>query len=404
MRFKKTDLKLNNLLFKSIILLIFLKLIFSYLTVENGWWLRHLPTNVDRFNFLGINPHFSNQLEYLIIPLSITYLTINFKHVKDFKTTIFLVFCMFFLNLLTSFYNGIGLISSFTHTLKITTPILVFIILIVHSKIEDVQLNNIMIKTLKLCLILVVIGLLFFNISMNREVQKWPIYFTGIHTHSYILASVFIALAYLLYIKNYTIYLFLFLFFSLTFLYFGYGVRSAVVFYLVFLITILFLKSNFFKYLWLQALIIIPFIVLTVFLVIESDKLNKFSSGRLEMYSTKFEILKDYNFLEILLGRGFKSDFITTDDWWWNEKGSHSDFLTFIIENGIMYLFLFLFLIFSLLPSIKKINIVFLSLIIGYLITSLISNGIAVRPLAAYVFFIVLAFVYNYISKSKISN
>jgi len=30
----------------------------------------------------------------------------------------------------------------------------------------------------------------------------------------------------------------------------------------------------------------------------------------------------------------------------------------------------------------------------GYLITSLISNGVAVRPLSAYVFFIILAYIY----------
>ena len=63
------------------------------------------------------------------------------------------------------------------------------------------------------------------------------------------------------------------------------------------------------------------------------------------MYNEKFKMLKSYSMPEYVFGRGAGSDFITTESWWYDDKGSHSDFLTFTVENGIPYLLLFIFLI-----------------------------------------------------------
>lgn len=120
------------------------------------------------------------------------------------------------------------------------------------------------------------------------------------------------------------------------------------------------------------------------------------------MYGQKLEMLKSYNIVEYTLGKGAGSDFIRTESWWYAEKGSHSDFITYTIENGVLYTLCFSLLMFTIMPQFKKVNLLYLSLIIGYYVSSLISNGVAVRPLAGYVFFTVLAYIYlDVISRKK---
>jgi hypothetical protein len=259
-----------------------------------------------------------------------------------------------------------------------------------------------MFSMIKLSLLLVIIGLLFLDISMNRKEIKWPIYFANIHTHSYILASVFIGISYVYYYNHQNIKLFSFLFLSFIVLFYGYGVRTVLILYLIYIIVITFLNSNFFKYVWLQFLVLVPLFVLGLIFISQSLNLNSFSSGRLDMYNEKLEVLKDYNLPEYLIGRGYESDLMKTDTWWWEEKGSHSDFITYFVENGLIYLLVFILLILSLSPNRKSINAIFFSLIVGYFMSSLISNGIADRPIAGYVFFTVLAFIYCQIVQQKL--
>mgnify|MGYP000182440940 FL=1 len=84
------------------------------------------------------------------------------------------------------------------------------------------------------------------------------------------------------------------------------------------------------------------------------------------MYRDKFEMLGDYSFFELLFGKGFGSDFVATERWWYDEKGSHSDYITYVVENGFIYLLMFLSLIISIIPIRKSLNLLFASLIIGY--------------------------------------
>ena len=112
------------------------------------------------------------------------------------------------------------------------------------------------------------------------------------------------------------------------------------------------------------------------------------------MYSEKLSILKDYSVTDYLLGRGKGSDLITTSEWWWEKKSSHNDFLTYIVENGVPYMLMFITLITSILTISRRISVFNLVMIMGYFITSSISNGLATRPLAADIFFIVYAYIY----------
>jgi O-antigen ligase len=94
--------------------------------------------------------------------------------------------------------------------------------------------------------------------------------------------------------------------------------------------------------------------------------------------------MRDY-----LFGRGFGSDLVSTSEWDWTVKNSHNDFLTYLVENGIPFTIVFLALMISLLTLSRKVSVFSVCLIGGYLATSLISNGLAVRPLAGYLFFII---------------
>jgi hypothetical protein len=112
------------------------------------------------------------------------------------------------------------------------------------------------------------------------------------------------------------------------------------------------------------------------------------------MYAAKLDQLKDNNLTEWLFGRGYGSDLILIDVWWWGQKGAHSDLITYLIENGSIYLIFFFILILTLLILPGKLNVIYCSLIIGYFLSATISNGITSRPLVAYMFFVLLAYVY----------
>ena len=386
---------INSILFKGIIVFIYLKLIFSYLTVKHGWWQRHIPTNAERYNFLGVNPELSNILDFFIIPFSILFLFNNLKALRRFSFTLVFGVLMLILNLFTFALNDVSIIDSVNFTFKVISPILVFMVLVIHFDNDEQGLKRVMIKLMSLCIFLAIIALLFFNSSVNRQEDQLPIYFSGIHTHSYVLASVFIGYSYLFYLKSQYIYLLFFITGTTILLLFGYGVRSAALLYFAYIASLLFVKSDSFKVLLINLLLISPIIISAIFFFINTSNLNTFSSGRIDMYTKKLEIISDYNFIEMLFGRGSGSDQIKTKTWWWHSKGSHSDYLTFIVENGWLYFSSFFMLIFSLFKKAKKINIIFAGIILGYFLTSLISNGVAVRPTAGYVFFIVLAFVYK---------
>ena len=63
----------------TVLSLLCIKLVFSYLDVEIGWWIRHLTPNYIKYNFFNLPRKFSEYIEYAIIPLLIVYILLNFK-------------------------------------------------------------------------------------------------------------------------------------------------------------------------------------------------------------------------------------------------------------------------------------------------------------------------------------
>ena len=183
-----------------------------------------------------------------------------------------------------------------------------------------------------------------------------------------------------------------FLILSILFLFFGYNVRTPLMMCLIYSITMIFLVSDIFKVMLLKILVIVPLIILLFFLLVD---LNELSSGRIDMYGEKIKQLGEYNIIEWIFGNGSGSDLIVTEIWWWEKKGAHSDVITFLIENGVIYLLLFFYMFLKLTIVSLKPNLIYVSILIGCLVTSIISNGIFSRPIAGYVMFMVLAFIYT---------
>ena len=394
LKIKKSHLSSDYIWFYTISILLCLKLAFSYLIVEHSYWIRHLPNNFEHYNIFGAPKNLTKNVEYLIIPLIFGYIVANFKYLGRLKTTFLLSLSLFMVNLFTFVLTPSTFLESLELSLKLLSPLYLFLALIIFRTKRHVDLRKLVVKVLVFCIILIIIGLLFLEISVNRKIEQWPIFFGNIHTHSYIVATIFIAFGYNLMQKKEPILLIIYFIVSFFILFVGYAVRTPLLLYLVFIIIALYTKSNFFKLLWVKLLVFLPLLILAFFLLLDID-IDNISSGRITMYGDKFEMLSGYSVIEFLFGRGYGSDLIVTEKWWYDEKGSHSDYITYVIENGILYFMLFLLLIVSIIPNFRRLNLIFFSLIVGYLITSLISNGIAVRPLAGYVFFTVLAYVYS---------
>lgn len=132
---------------------------------------------------------------------------------------------------------------------------------------------------------------------------------------------------------------------------------------------------------------IAPFLALFFFasllavIYVSSDSvrdLTTFSSGRTSVYLERLVLVGQRDLLGIFVGSGPGSDSFYSDTWWWDAKNSHNDFLTALIERGLIGLMLLVWYLFafSRARSRETIAIVFA---IG--LTGALSNGLFQRPL-----------------------
>lgn len=398
----KISLKITlfKALFNSIVIMVLLKLLSSYLTVKLHYFQRHLISNYDAFNFFYLPQDFSNKIEFVLLPLLIVFIMRYSEYWRPSKYFIYISFCAYTLNIITSFINDVSLFESLILSFKIFTPLYFFCTLKIYSNITGDNLKRMFLKTSYFCLFLVLIATLFFNPSYNRLQNYLPIFFDSIHTHSYVLVSIFIGISYLIYRSRFNdYYLIAFLGLSFVFLLLGYNIRTALIMYLMYILVMLFLVSDLFKVLFLKILIFAPIIfILFLFIRLEVNWIE-LSSGRTAMYGEKINQLMGFNFFDWMFGQGAGSDLIKTKVWWWDKKGAHSDVITILVENGFLYFTLLLYTFYLLLRLTKKTNVIFLVILLAGLFTSLISNGIIFRPHAGYIFNLILAYIFVDIKK-----
>lgn len=296
----------------------------------------------------------------------------------------------------TLIYTKASFLDAISAHLKIYLPLLVFPVLLKQLQFDSKGfIGNVKLFSF-MTIILIFIGFIFLPVSYNRMVAWLPSYFGGLHSTSYVALMLgFVIYALLLYDEIKPKYAFLLISALSLLIFFGWGVRTATLAMLIFILGlsidyIRFGDKPILKHVFLFFAAV--FFVLIFYFGI-SDEIDNFSSGRISMYKDKYAQLMSNDFLNWLIGNGAGSDLIETDVWWWAAKGSHSDLITMIVEAGIIYLGVFLWTIFRVSASQ---NWQTKCMLAAVLVTSTVSNGIFVRPIAGYIFAIVLVMFVGY--------
>lgn len=271
-----------------------------------------------------------------------------------------------------------------TSHLKIFLPILAVptaISLAAHSRLNIFRLVY---GVCLLVILLIAVGLATFPPSMNRLVAWLPTYFGGLHTSAYVaLMSMFCLHALWKFKMLPTYKAWPLIAFLIVLIVFGWGVRTAsiaCVLYFAGLIASRFLfKNKPFLNAFFPMLIAIPIGLLPM---IDQSSVDDVSSGRISMYIAKYDQLMANDLFQWFVGNGYLSDLITTDIWWWAAKGAHSDILTFLVEGGLIYLAGFFFVIVHFVKTQE--SLAEKLIVVAMLTTSLFSNGVFSRPIAAY--------------------
>lgn len=316
----------------------------------------------------------------------------------------FLVYEAFLLSVLsflvsTMLHSG-DLFSALSSVSRLYTPLLLFSVLVVlHKDCPDSLLAKIKILFFAVtCLI--VIGFVFLPMMANRNEGDfinlwWPAYFLDLHTTSYVAT----ALAYMAFVIIGSSLQKWFRVFSavaipiIFIIAFGWGIRTAtlsiIFFYMAVLIPLLVKKANVDLYYLALAII---FVMSAFYAGSNFESVSQFSSGRLDMYVAKIDQLGMNDIFSWLIGNGVGSDLIYTDIWWWAPKGAHNDFLTYLVEGGIFFLAVLLYVIYTLYKSTEcyYARMMFISIVLP----SFFSNGFLMRPVALYVAVFPLAYLY----------
>jgi hypothetical protein len=263
--------------------------------------------------------------------------------------------------------------------------------------------------SIKLCVftaILLIAGLIFLPSYENRLELWWPAYFGGAHTTAFMAMSIFF-ISFALFtvgeIKQNTLLFIGGVVFCCVF--WGWGVRTVSGAILILLGAYYLNRMRFNNnqgLLWVAIIAILLVFTFLITFVIDFRTFDNFTSGRISMYGEKLDQLSNNTFFNWLLGNGAGSDLIMTDIWWWAAKGAHSDFITFLVEGGLIYFGFTSYILIKFSKLFNNSEGTFL--LISFAFTSLISNGYLVRPLPSYLFFFTLAIIYTFFNKRDINE
>ena len=298
----------------------------------------------------------------------------------------------------SSVVNDINIINSIQNILRTLLPLSILVYLSFNSKLFlDDDLDRLGIQLCLLVIFLSFYAFINFEPELNKGITLLPSYFGGVHSSSYILLSSFFIL-FAIYQKNKNnlkikLFYIAYIIFCLYMFVSGWAVRtillSFILFYYVDFFSYKINKDPIKSFIFLFVLILSILTILIAFDFTNLDKLDQFSSGRLSMYNEKLILISNFTLKDFFLGKGYGSDLIISQVWWWGKYGTHNDYVTLFYENGILFMIAFIFLLIKLYKvlstNIEK------NLFIVILFTSLISNGFFVRPIAMYI--IILSFL-----------
>lgn len=328
-----------------------------------------------------------------IILISAATLLRNSGSKKSSFHVLLLVLSLTALIALSAVVNDASLFESLANSARTLGPLVYFFALRSLRPIGARKIGLVGCYVVIVSCTLALIGFATLPNAVNRDETWWPAYFDGLHSSSYVLFACAL-IGYVL-LKNRVyrtggiklVVIATILFCCWAFL-FAWGVRTVI-----FASLIGYLLYRFRARYIAVALVFVVIIAAQVYGAVGFDygfkDLDMFSSGRLSMYQEKVDQLSRNDLAGWMVGNGYGSDLIQTDVWWWAEKGAHNDFLTFLVENGVLYLAVFCVLLWTLLKACKD-NSFALCMAYSMIFTSLVSNGYFVRPLPAYILFLSL--------------
>lgn len=328
-----------------------------------------------------------------IIAISGTTLLMNGGSRKISFQVLLIIIALNALIALSAIVNEVDLFESLANSARTLGPLLYFFALLSLKEVGRRKLGIVGCYLVLVSCTLAVVGFVTLPNAMNRDEVWWPAYFDGLHSSSYVLFAC--ALIGFVLLKN-RVYrqgwvkltvVAAMLFCCWAFL-FAWGVRTVISASLVGYLLYRF-RARYIVLIVLIGIIVVAQIGGTVGFDYDFADLDFFTSGRLSMYEEKVNQLARNDVAGWLIGNGYGSDLIATNVWWWAEKGAHNDFITFLVENGILYIVVFILLLAVLLRACKD-HAFAVCVTYSMIFTSLVSNGYFVRPLPAYVIFLAL--------------
>ena len=116
---------------------------------------------------------------------------------------------------------------------------------------------------------------------------------------------------------------------------------------------------------------------------VRSSEVGLLGSGRLAAWNDGLRSVLNQDLYTQIFGQGSGSSFQFWGVWWWAQKDIHSDFLRFLIENGLIVFVILATGFIFLYSRLQNNNHVGASLLASALVTAAISNGVLGRPYAA---------------------
>ncbi len=116
---------------------------------------------------------------------------------------------------------------------------------------------------------------------------------------------------------------------------------------------------------------------------VRSSEVGLLGSGRLAAWNDGLRSVLNQDFYTQIFGQGSGSSFQFWGVWWWAQKDIHSDFIRFLIENGLIVFVILATGFIFLYSRLQNNNQVGASLLASALLTAAISNGVLGRPYAA---------------------
>jgi len=302
----------------------------------------------------------------------------------------------------STYVNDGEVFSALKSLLRIFTPIFAFSHYAGYFKNRRNELMLVSKIILVTIICLTIIGFITLPPAQNRADGFdgglwWPAYFTNIHTTTYVFSAIFF-ISFSLYkidcswvSKRNLILCFCVVFYCIGF---GWGIRTSTISILLIVFCISYIKakdhySHVSPVLFVCCFSLIPVLY---YLFFDFETLSSLSSGRVAMYVEKYYQLSGNSVSAWLIGNGVGSDLIETDVWSWGKKGAHSDFITMLVEGGLVYFTLFIAIHIKLFSILKCSQTRFL--VISIAVTGVVSNGLFSRPLGLYVAVIALTIGY----------